>query len=374
MSYFACLLQSGGMTTPPKKRQWSQEGFSIGFCSAMIFKCIHLFPPCSFQFSATVLVIIWLLWYSFLTHSLQNSFLSVLPSPSFPQYPDKNLSPDPRISWDSMKGFIIPTPTLNHIGLLFCTTVVDGVTHQSDMYFVYRPGRLPCASLPVTLQTCVFVVNSVHWTFPSLSPVSKIMDVYLNSSGNIQALKGERLVLNCTATGKLNTRVNITWDYPGKVRPNSCMKHWFFKLILELILRYVSSISSCPRFLVPCRSPTAASLPRGWWNTRRTCCSTTSWPSPGSSSQTGARTHVTSAVGRTPSRSKWMLPSTVRSLGGGCHYTEFPRLPLIPPPISDRPFIRLKPRHGSVIEVQAGQKAFRISPKLRAFPQPEIIW
>lgn len=45
------------------------------------------------------------------------------------------------------------------------------------------------------------------------------MDVYLNSSGPVQALKGERLVLNCTATGELNTRVNITWDYPGKVRP-----------------------------------------------------------------------------------------------------------------------------------------------------------
>lgn len=52
-----------------------------------------------------------------------------------------------------------------------------------------------------------------------LVTVSNIMDVYLNSSGPVQALKGERLVLNCTATGELNTRVNITWDYPGKVRP-----------------------------------------------------------------------------------------------------------------------------------------------------------
>lgn len=44
------------------------------------------------------------------------------------------------------------------------------------------------------------------------------MDVYLNSSGPVQALKGERLVLNCTATAELNTRVNISWDYPGEVR------------------------------------------------------------------------------------------------------------------------------------------------------------
>lgn len=47
------------------------------------------------------------------------------------------------------------------------------------------------------------------------------MDMYLNSSESMQALKGKRLVLNCTATGELNTRVNITWDYPGKVRPVS---------------------------------------------------------------------------------------------------------------------------------------------------------
>lgn len=41
---------------------------------------------------------------------------------------------------------------------------------------------------------------------------------------------------------------------------------------------------------------------------------------------------------------------------------------------SDRPFIRMKPRRGSVIEVQAGQKSYRITPKIRAFPAPEVIW
>lgn len=54
--------------------------------------------------------------------------------------------------------------------------------------------------------------------FSFLVTVSNILDVYLNSSGPVQALKGEKLVLNCTATGELNTRVNITWEYPGKVR------------------------------------------------------------------------------------------------------------------------------------------------------------
>ncbi len=52
-----------------------------------------------------------------------------------------------------------------------------------------------------------------------LVTVTKIKEVYLNSSGPVQALKGEKLVLNCTAIGELNSRVNITWDYPRKVRP-----------------------------------------------------------------------------------------------------------------------------------------------------------
>lgn len=65
-------------------------------------------------------------------------------------------------------------------------------------------------------STLIFICITIF--FLSVT-VSNIMEVYLNSSGPVQALKGERLVLNCTATGELNTRVNITWDYPGKVRP-----------------------------------------------------------------------------------------------------------------------------------------------------------
>lgn len=56
-------------------------------------------------------------------------------------------------------------------------------------------------------------------SFSSLVLVNNIMEVSLNTSRHVQALKGERLALNCTATTKLNTRVNITWDYPGKVGP-----------------------------------------------------------------------------------------------------------------------------------------------------------
>lgn len=49
------------------------------------------------------------------------------------------------------------------------------------------------------------------------------MDMYVNCStcSHVQALKGERLDLNCTATAELNTRVNITWNYPRKVPEHS---------------------------------------------------------------------------------------------------------------------------------------------------------
>ncbi|TMS16886.1 Vascular endothelial growth factor receptor 1 [Larimichthys crocea] len=105
------------------------------------------------------------------------------------KFPNHSLSPDHRnIIWNSKQGFTIRTPTFYYIGPFFCQTITDGVTHKSRIYFVHRP-------------------------------VSNIMDVYLNTSASIEALKGDRLVVNCTATAELNTRVNITWDYPGKVRP-----------------------------------------------------------------------------------------------------------------------------------------------------------
>lgn len=40
----------------------------------------------------------------------------------------------------------------------------------------------------------------------------------------------------------------------------------------------------------------------------------------------------------------------------------------------DQPFIRLKHRNSPVVQAFAGQKSFRLTPKLRAFPAPEVIW
>ncbi|XP_026217644.1 vascular endothelial growth factor receptor 1 isoform X2 [Anabas testudineus] len=194
-----------------------------------------------------------------------------------------SLSPDQRnIIWDSKQGFIIRSPTFYYIGLFYCQTITDGVTHKSRNYFVHRP-------------------------------VSNIMEVRLNSSGPVQALKGERLVLNCTATGELNTRVNITWDYPGKSNNIGSISKRLVKHPTHMLFYSILTIPKLQR------------SDRG----RYTC--------------------------------------RVASGEKSKHQT-------VTVTVYDRPFIRLKPRHGLVMEVQAGQKSYQISPKLKAFPAPEVIW
>lgn len=199
------------------------------------------------------------------------------------KFPNHSLKPDQRnIIWNSKQGFIIRTPTFYYIGLFYCQTITKGVTHKSRIYFVHRP-------------------------------VSNIMEVYLNSSGPVQALKGERLVLNCTATGELNTRVNITWDYPGKVNNTGSefkriLKHRTHMLFYNILT--IPKLQRSDRGLYTCRVTSGD-------NTKQQKVTVT---------------------------------------------------------VYDHPFIRLKARHGSVMEVQAGQKSYRITPKLRAFPAPEVIW
>ncbi|XP_049913306.1 vascular endothelial growth factor receptor 1 isoform X1 [Epinephelus moara] len=199
------------------------------------------------------------------------------------KFPSHSLSPDQRnIIWNSKQGFTIRTPTFYYIGLFYCQTITNGITHKSRVYFIHRP-------------------------------VSNIMEVYLNSSGPVQALKGERLVMNCTATGELNTRVNITWDYPGKINNTGSTYKRLLKHRTHMLFYNILTIPKLQR------------SDRGLYTCRVT------------SGENTKQQQVTVTV-------------------------------------YDRPFIRLKPRHESVMEVQAGQKSYRISPKLRAYPAPEVIW
>ncbi|XP_047205627.1 vascular endothelial growth factor receptor 1 isoform X2 [Girardinichthys multiradiatus] len=186
------------------------------------------------------------------------------------------------IIWNSKQGFTIQMPTYISTGLFHCEAVIDGLKHNSRAYYVHRTA-------------------------------SSITKVYLNTSGSVQALKGERLALNCTATTELNTRVDITWDYPGK-RNNTGSN--FKRLVKHQMHVLFYSILTIPKLQ---RSD------RGLY-----------------------KCHVTSGA----QNKQQQVTVTVY----------------------DRPFIRLKPRNGSVVEVQAGQKSYKLSPKLRAFPPPEVVW
>uniref|UniRef100_A0A8C0ESY8 receptor protein-tyrosine kinase n=1 Tax=Bubo bubo TaxID=30461 RepID=A0A8C0ESY8_BUBBB len=99
----------------------------------------------------------------------------------FPLFCDENipretLIPDGKtIIWDSTKGFRIPKATYKFIGLLSCETT------------------------KVSTNT--------------------IFDVQLSTPRLVKLLKGDSLAINCTVTAAWNTRVQMTWTYPGEVSP-----------------------------------------------------------------------------------------------------------------------------------------------------------
>ncbi|KAM9332626.1 vascular endothelial growth factor receptor 1 [Pholidichthys leucotaenia] len=193
-----------------------------------------------------------------------------------------SLGPDPNIVWSSRRGFTIKNPNFDHIGLFTCETRIDEVTFKSRGYFVHRP-------------------------------VSNITSISLNTRGPVQALKGQRLVLNCTVKAELNTRISFNWDYPGKNDSASFTSKRLHKFPTHLL--FYSTLTILKLQL---------------------------------SNQGLYTCHVTSG----DQRNQTNVTVTVY----------------------DRPFIRLKPRNGSVLVVQAGQKSYRISPKLQAFPVPKVIW
>ncbi|XP_008306025.1 vascular endothelial growth factor receptor 1 isoform X1 [Cynoglossus semilaevis] len=191
-------------------------------------------------------------------------------------------SPDQRnITWNSRQGFTIQSPNYFHTGPFHCQTVVNGVTHQSRMYIVHRL-------------------------------VTNIMKVFLNGSNPVENLKGRRLVLNCTATAELNTRVTFRWSYPGK-RNNT-----------GIISRKIQNLRTHMLFYSILTIPKLKKTDRGLYTCRV------------SSGKNVKKTNVTVNV-------------------------------------YDRPFIHLKPKNGSVLEVKAGQKLYRVA-RLKAFPKPEVIW
>ncbi|XP_051969537.1 vascular endothelial growth factor receptor 1 [Xyrauchen texanus] len=201
---------------------------------------------------------------------------------SLVKFPDYRLDPDHRnIIWNSRQGFIIRSPTFFYIGLFSCETIINGVIY-TNKFLTYRP-------------------------------VNKILNVYLNSTGLVHKLQGEMLALNCTVTAEWNSRVSISWTYPGKVNGSATISSRISRSRTNMLFYSILTI------------PRLSKADRGLY-----------------------KCHVTSGP------SKRETNTTVI--------------------VYDQPFIRLKHRDGPVVQALAGQKSFRLTPKLRAFPAPEIIW
>uniref|UniRef100_A0AAR2KA78 receptor protein-tyrosine kinase n=2 Tax=Pygocentrus nattereri TaxID=42514 RepID=A0AAR2KA78_PYGNA len=201
---------------------------------------------------------------------------------SLVKFPKHKLDIDRRnIIWNSRRGFVIRSPTYFYVGLFYCETVINGVTY-SNKFLTYRP-------------------------------VNKIQDVYLNNTGLVQALQGELLALNCTVTAEWNSRVSISWTYPGQANSTASVSKRITKSKNNMVFYSVLTIHKLRK------------ADRGVY----TC-------------------HVASGPAKRQANSSVI--------------------------VYDRPFIRLKHRDGPEVQAYAGQKSFRLSPKLRAFPEPEVIW
>ncbi|TSK98456.1 Vascular endothelial growth factor receptor 1 [Bagarius yarrelli] len=201
---------------------------------------------------------------------------------SLVKFPDRILGTDQRnIIWNSRKGFVIRSPTYFYIGLFSCETVING-TKYTNKFLTYRP-------------------------------VNKIQQVYLNSTGLIQALQGEKLALNCTVTAEWNSRVNINWSYPGKANSTASISRRITQSKTNVVFYSILTVQ---------------------------------------------KLHMTDKGTYT------------------CHVTSGPTKREVNTSVivHDHPFIKLKHRNGLLVHAYAGQKSFRLSPKLRAFPEPEIIW
>ncbi|XP_066502453.1 vascular endothelial growth factor receptor 1 isoform X2 [Hoplias malabaricus] len=198
------------------------------------------------------------------------------------KFPRQKLGSDQRnIIWKSRKGFVIHSPTYFYIGLFYCETIINGTTY-TNKFLTHRP-------------------------------VNRIQDVYLNSTGLVQALQGEMLSLNCTVTAEWNARVSINWIFPGQVNSTTSITKRIMKSRTNMVFYSVLTIDKLRK------------INKGVYT-----CHVASGPA--------HRQANTSVV------------------------------------VYDQPFIRLKHRDGPVVQANAGQKLFRLSPKLRAFPEPEVIW
>ncbi|XP_047578990.1 vascular endothelial growth factor receptor 1 isoform X4 [Lutra lutra] len=199
------------------------------------------------------------------------------------KFPLDTLIPDgKRISWDSRKGFIIANATYREIGLLTCETTVNGHLYKSN-YLTYR-------------QT------------------NTIQDVQISTPSPVKLLRGHTLTLNCTATTALNTRVQMTWSYPGETKKRASIRQRIGQRTSVAIVFYsvltIDKVQNRDKGLYTCNVKSGPSF---------------------------------------------------KSVNTSVH-------------IYDKAFITVKHRKQHVLETIAGKRSYRLSVKVKAFPSPEVLW
>ncbi|XP_044105453.1 vascular endothelial growth factor receptor 1 isoform X1 [Neovison vison] len=199
------------------------------------------------------------------------------------KFPLDTLIPDgKRISWDSRKGFIIANATYREIGLLTCETTVNGHLYKSN-YLTYRQTNI-------------------------------IQDVQISTPSPVKLLRGHTLTLNCTATTALNTRVQMTWRYPGEKKKRASIRQRIGQRTSVAIVFYsvltIDKVQNRDKGLYTCNVKSGPSF---------------------------------------------------KSVNTSVH-------------IYDKAFIKVKHRKQHVLETTAGKRSYRLSAKVKAFPSPEVLW
>uniref|UniRef100_A0A2K6LRL8 Platelet-derived growth factor receptor-like protein n=1 Tax=Rhinopithecus bieti TaxID=61621 RepID=A0A2K6LRL8_RHIBE len=199
------------------------------------------------------------------------------------KFPLDTLIPDgKRIIWDSRKGFIISNATYKEIGLLTCEATVNGHLYKTN-YLTHR-------------QT------------------NTIIDVQISTPRPVKLLRGHPLILNCTATTPLNTRVQMTWSYPDEKNKRASVRR-----------RIDQSNSHANIFYSVLTIDKVQNKDKGLYT-----CRVRSGPS-------------------------------FKSVNTSVH-------------IYDKAFITVKHRKQQVLETVAGKRSYRLSMKVKAFPSPEVVW
>ncbi|XP_048197540.1 vascular endothelial growth factor receptor 1 isoform X2 [Perognathus longimembris pacificus] len=199
------------------------------------------------------------------------------------KFPFDILVPDgERIIWDNKKGFIISTATYREIGLLSCETTTGGRVYQTN-YLTHRQANT-------------------------------ITDVQISPPGPVRLLSDNTLVLNCTATTALNTRVEMTWNYPGKAMARASIRQRLDQS--DPLANVFYSILTIEK---------VQTTDKGVYR-----CQVKSGPS-------------------------------LKSVNISVH-------------VHESGFITMRHRKRQVHETIAGKKSYRLAMKVRAFPSPKVVW